>query len=113
MEDLKTQKIHLAKDAHVEIENIVKHLKSSPGIVSVLYKDEANIIRVRYHLKEITLSKIEENILEFGAELRMGFWTRLFRSIKHYMETNERENLTAKPLPCCSRPDNILNKHQY
>ena len=110
MEGLKKHKIVLVKNVHNEFDNLVNHLKSSAGVISVRYESSSHSIRIQYQLKKITLKEIEEKIIKFGAVLRMGFWHRLVRAIKHYMEINERDNLTVKPLPCCSKPDAILSK---
>jgi copper chaperone CopZ len=88
------------KDRLLEMEG-VKHVEPN-------FQEER--IRVSYDLMKTNLKAIEAAINYIGYSANPNFLSRLWAGWIHSTEENERDNLKAKPLPCCSHPDELLAK---
>ena len=110
MEDIKTRHLEINGISPSGFDELKNKLLTLPGVKGINRKKGKNVIIVRYDLEKIKLREIVENIEGSGIVLQKGLWSKLRRSIINYSEENELENLNIKTAPCCSNPEEILQK---
>jgi copper chaperone CopZ len=87
-------------------------LTQMEGVEGVQPNFQEKRVRVSYDLMKTNLKAIEGAIDDLGYSANPNFLARLWAGWIHSTEENERENLSAKPLPCCSHPDELLAKRR-
>ena len=85
-------------------------LMSIEGVENVEPNFQEERIRVSYNLMKTNLKAIEAAISGLGYSSNSNFLARLWAGWIHSTEENERDNLSAEPMPCCSHPDELLAK---
>ncbi|MHB9029261.1 MAG: heavy-metal-associated domain-containing protein [Candidatus Latescibacterota bacterium] len=88
-------------------EKIRSELAKMEGICEVQVDQSSGKVDVLYDLLKIDLEEIEQKIAEMGYKIHENFFKRLNDKYIHFTEQNERDNLNASPLPCCSYPDSL------
>ena len=78
------------------------------GVDEVHADFRAGTVSVAYDLMYITLKDIVETLSTMGYSVHKSMVDRLKNSFIHFSEENEKSNMTASPLPCCSHPDKRL-----
>lgn len=91
-------------------EKIIEELSKLNGIREVYPDSRIGKVTVVYDLLQIDLKDIEIKLNDLGYTVQNNFINRLKNNFLHFLEENEKSNLTAKPLPCCSNPKDILEK---
>lgn len=94
-------------------QKIKKALQELKGIKNIKADYKIGELKLEYNLLEITLKDIEPEIVNLGYLLPDGFFNKLKRGVTHYKEETERDNYLAKSTPCCSNPDEIINKSKH
>lgn len=94
-------------------EKIISTLEMIKGIHSIDVDSKTGQVSVSYDLMKTDLGEIEQKIEGIGYKVHESFWGRLKDRYVHFTEDNERDNLNAPNLPCCSHPDSILDKKKY
>ena len=110
MEEIKTRHLKINGISPSGFDELKNRLLALQGIKEINWEKRKNILIIKYDLKKITLREILKNIENSGIELQKGLWPKLRRSILNYSEENELENLNIKTAPCCSNPEEILQK---
>ena len=85
-------------------------LADMDGIQEVRVDSQSGKVSVVYDLLKTDLEKIERKIGEAGYLIHENLFNRLKDTYIHFAETNERDNLTAPPMPCCSHADDVIGK---
>ena len=80
-------------------------LKKLEGISEAHFDSQQGRIEIVYDILHIQLKDIENKLNELGYPLRYNFINRIKDNFLHFTEENEKGNLTAPPMPCCTYPD--------
>jgi len=91
-------------------QQVVQGLSELPGVQNVRADYQEGIVEIEYDVRQVQLQAIEKRIQELGYSLKMNWWERLRLGIIHFTEENERDAAREKPAPCCSHPEEILNR---
>ena len=93
-------------------EKIKKEISNLSGVLEVEANHKTEKVKVKYDILKINLKSIEYKLKKIGYNLRENFLYKLDRGFIHFLEKNEKDNLTGKSSACCSNPEEILNKNQ-
>ena len=91
-------------------EHFIDVLANQSGVTTVEYDAERGKLKFAYDLENTCLQKIEEVLVNDGFHFKKNILAKLKRNWLHYTEENELGNYQAPELPCCSHPDEILEK---
>lgn len=91
-------------------EKIEKEISNLTGVVKVEANHKTGKIEVEYDVLKINLKIIEYKLKKIGYNLKEGLLYKLENGFIHFLEENERDNMTSKSSPCCSNPEEILKK---
>jgi len=101
-EVVKRRRIRLSAPVEREVEQrIVNSLEGLMGAKEI--QMDGRSLLVRYDLLQLTLEQLESALLDAGVELDNGWWQRLWRAWIRDAESNELNNLAARPAACCNR----------
>jgi copper chaperone CopZ len=76
--------------------------------IKAVKSDKSGRVYVAYNLRKINLEAIEELISGLNFEITNGFFNRLKREWIHFIEQNERDNLSTVSYACCVDPTERL-----
>ena len=108
---MKIHKLRLKQPAdEKKITELNKILSSTDPAAGAEPADDWQTIIVRYDLRRHIFKQILAQIASAGLIVDRSFWQRLKLAKWSFTEENERDNLTARPSPCCSNPEEILLK---
>ena len=111
MSSIKKRKIFVDNISCISCEDKIRdELVKMNGIDEVQVNRRSGKVSVVYDLLKIDFEKIEQKIGEIGYTIHESFFDRLKDKYIHFTEENERDNINAPLMPCCSHPDNILKK---
>lgn len=88
----------------------VDHLVDLPGVLKVSLDSHHGKIDLSYDLEKINFKTIIKALTTVGYNAPTSIWTRLKRGWVFYTEENELDNYNTPAQPCCSHPDEILEK---
>lgn len=91
-------------------QTIEEELKKLEGINEVHSDTRQGRIEIVYDILLIQLKDIENKLNELGYPVRYNFINRIKDNFLHFTEENEKGNITAPPMPCCTYPDDDLKK---
>ena len=111
MNTIKQRKLHVSEIHCANCENTIsEELSKLNGVTKVHPENKNNSVEIEYDLMKINLKDIESRLSEIGYPVKKGFFNSIKTGFIKYSEENEKDNLTSKPSPCCSNPDEILEK---
>ena len=91
-------------------EKIKKEISNLNGVLEVEVNYKTGKTKVKYDILKINLKSIEYKLKNIGYNLKGDFLIKLKIGFIHFLEENEKDNLTGKPSTCCSDPKEILEK---
>jgi len=94
-------------------EKINTELAKINGVHDVQADHHSGEIKVVYDLLKTDLKTIEQKIEEIGYSIHESFFNHVKDKYIHFTEVNERDNLNAPPMPCCSYPDKALSRIKH
>ena len=97
-------------DDFVKAGQYVELLLDQSGVMDVSLDTTLGKIEYTYDLQKTDFKTIQSALTEVGYTAPSTFWARMKTSWTIYTEQNERDNYNAPEQPCCSHPDEILNK---
>lgn len=97
-------------DDFLEAQKLEEAMKDFPGVLKAVIDYGKSCLNISYDLEVTNLANIEAFITKSGFTLSNSLGQRLKRSMVHFFEENEYESAHSKPAPCCSHPDEILEK---
>ena len=109
MEVLKTRKIKLLSPINDQMDKISQSLPDIDQLEEVKFDSVKSNLIITYNLELITLTMIEQLLVEHGFELKKNIWEKFKTGWIHFTEQNELDNLHVKHT-CCSDPQEILYK---
>ena len=111
MESIKKRKLLVnnmtCEGCEEKIKNEVLKLN---GVNTVEVNHKTGTVNVRYDLLQVNLSEIENKIKSTGYKLNNNLLYKLKSGFIHFLEENERDNITTKVSSCCSNPVDIIEK---
>ncbi|HDL19352.1 MAG TPA: hypothetical protein ENH29_09880 [Bacteroidetes bacterium] len=108
---MKIHKLRLNQPADKKkIAELNKMLSATDPAAGAEPGDEQQSVIVRYNLRRQIFKQVLEQITSAGLVVERSFWQRLKLAKWGFTEENERDNITARSLPCCSNPEEILSK---
>ena len=112
MERIKKHKVKLhfaGLDDAAAVENV---LRKMPGVRTVVIDRSSGNLTVHYNLMETGMSAILGVLESAGLPVETGAIGKLKLRLIHFTEENERANLLAPPLPCCTYPDSSAHTEE-
>jgi copper chaperone CopZ len=94
-------------------QQIEEELSKLEGISEVHYDSQNRRIEIVYDILKIQLKDIENKLNELGYPLHYNFFNRVKDNFLHFTEENEKNNITATPMPCCTYPDDDLKQIKH
>lgn len=91
-------------------EKIKKEINSLDGVEEVKANHKTKKVEVKYDISKANLKNIESKINKIGYNLRKNLLYKMKIGLINFLEENEKDNLTAKPIACCSNSEEILHK---
>lgn len=85
----------------------IRTLRSLRGSPQVSPSTSVGKIDVTYDVRELTYKDLFEALRREHLTGDPGWWERVRMFWFGYLDSNIRENLSAKPSPCCSNPTSI------
>ncbi len=76
--------------------------------IKAVKADKSGRVYVEYNLRRINLEAIEKIISDLNYEITNGFVNRVKRGWIHFIEQNERDNLSTPFYACCVDPTDRL-----
>ena len=112
MESIKNRKILVNKMTCEGCEEkIKKEIANLNGVIEVNADHKTGKVNVKYDILKIDMKSIEFKLKKIGYGIKGGFFNKLKIGFIHFLEENEKDNLTSKSSPCCSDPSEILDKN--
>lgn len=111
MSTIKKRTIHIENMSCNSCEHtIAEVLQHVDGVQSIHIDVVNNTITVMYDVLATDLEHIEQQLGQAGYIIHDSIMHRIKDTVIHFTEENERDNLNAPHLPCCSYPDNMLER---
>ncbi|MCL4215761.1 MAG: hypothetical protein KJ052_01955 [Candidatus Hydrogenedentes bacterium] len=105
---IKTRTLSVRETAEAKTVNeLAEVLTGVPGVKKVELDNGAKV-RVQYDLAKVRWHQICDVAGDLGFMIPNGFWPRWRRGWIDFTETNEYDNMSTGPAPCCSNPEKII-----
>ncbi len=91
-------------------EKIKNEILKLNGVMDIMANHKTATVKIKYGLSKINVKNIEKKLKEIGYNLKGDFLFKLKMGFLHFLEENEKDNLTGKTSTCCSDPKEILEK---
>lgn len=107
-EIIKKRTIHVSGMTCEGCERTIDNALSEIDGIKAVKADKTGRVYVEYNLRRINLEAIERVIADLNYEITKGFFNRLKREWIHFIEQNERDNLSTVSYSCCVDPTERL-----
>jgi copper chaperone CopZ len=72
--------------------------------------DQGGKVTIEYDLMRFSVARLDQEIQALGYALDDSVWSRVRRGWLRFSEQNDIDNLRAPARPCCSNPEEIVDR---